>query len=381
MPAGYRWDDGWSRPRRSRGGLIWLIVIVLVLAGLWSGLWYYGAATAETMIAGWRERLARLGRIQSCATQAVGGFPFRLEVRCVEPSLELRPPQPQRLTMKAQDAVAVVHVFAPTQMSADFTGPLVVTEPGSPATIVANWTDATATVGGLPFGADRVMLTADGPTVERKTATAAEPLFKASRIEAQGSVTAGAAGSRPIDLALRLNSASEPTLHKITMQPTDAEITGVLRGLNDFSPKPLRALLKQIQAAGGSLEITKARVQQGDIIAVGSGTLSLTARGALDGQLQLTIVGVEKLLAALDLERVAQQSPSMSRLSTALDKLAPGLGSLARENAGVGAAVGINLLGRPAELGGKKAVTLPLRFTDGIAFLGPVQIGQTPPLY
>ena len=83
----------------------------------------------------------------------------------------------------------------------------------------------------------------------------------------------------------------------------------------------------------------------------------------------------------LDIERAAQQSPSMGRLSTALDRLAPGLGSLARENAGVGAAVGISLLGQPAELEGKKAVTLPLRFSDGAAFLGPVKIGDTPPLY
>jgi hypothetical protein len=282
--------------------------------------------------------------------------------------------------MTAKDAVAAVHVLAPTRMVAEFTGPLVVTEPGSPATIMVNWTDAAASVGGLPFGADRFTLAADGTTVARKTAAGAETLVKASRIEAQGSA-AGAPAGRPIDLALRLTAASAPTWHKLTVQPTDAEITGVLRGLNDFSPRPVRVLLKQIQAAGGSLEITKARVQQGDIIAVGSGTLSLTARGALDGQLRLTIVGVEKLLAAFDLERVAQQSQSMSRLGNVLDRLAPGLGSLARENAGVGAAVGISLLGQPAELEGKKAVTLPLRFTDGAAFLGPVQIGQTPPLY
>jgi hypothetical protein len=302
-------------------------------------------------------------------------------VRCSEPGLELRAPQPQRLAMKAQDALAVVQLWQPTQMVAEFTGPLAVTETGSPATITANWANAAATVRGLPFGADRVTLTADAPTVERKTASATETLAKASRIEAQGEVVVGAPSGRPIDFTLRLTSATAPTLHKLTKEPTDAEFTAVVRGLSDLSPKPLRTLLKQIQAAGGSLEITKARVQQGDMIAVGSGTLSLSARGALDGQLRLTIVGVEKLLQTLDIERVAQQSPSMGRLSSALDRLAPGLGSLARENAGVGAAVGISLLGQPAELEGKKAVTLPLRFSDGAAFLGPVRIGDTPPLY
>ena len=355
---------------------------MIVLAGVWSGLWYYATATAETMIAGWREREARKGRVQSCATQTIEGFPFRVELRCSEPAVELRAPQPQRLAMQAKDAVAVVRVLQPTQMMADFTGPLLVSEPGGSATFTVNWTSATASARGRPFTAERVALAVEGPTVDRTTATG-------SRDACQGEPHRSAGRGRwrerrpAARSTLRCGSraASAPTLHKLTVQPTDGEITAVLRGLNDFSPKPLRVLLKQMQAAGGSLEITKARVQQGDMIAVGSGTLSLTARGALDGQLRLTIVGIEKLLAALDLERVAKQSPSMSRLSTALDRVAPGLGSLARENAGVGAAVGISLLGQPAELEGKKAVTLPLRFSDGAAFLGPLRIGETLPLY
>jgi hypothetical protein len=44
----------------------------------------------------------------------------------------------------------------------------------------------------------------------------------------------------------------------------------------------------------------------------------------------------------------------------------------------VGAAV---LGGRQAELEGQPAVTLNLRFDDGVAFLGPLRLGQLPPLY
>ena len=46
-----------------------------------------------------------------------------------------------------------------------------------------------------------------------------------------------------------------------------------------------------MQARDGSIEISSARVQQGDVIAVGAGTLSLTPRGGLDGQMQVTVVG------------------------------------------------------------------------------------------
>ncbi|MGH6725019.1 MAG: DUF2125 domain-containing protein [Pseudolabrys sp.] len=36
------------------------------------------------------------------------------------------------------------------------------------------------------------------------------------------------------------------------------------------------------------------------------------------------------------------------------------------------------MLGQPASLDGRQAVTLPLRFKDGTAFLGPIPLGNTP---
>jgi hypothetical protein len=59
----------------------------------------------------------------------------------------------------------------------------------------------------------------------------------------------------------------------------------------------------------------------------------------------------------------------------------PGLGGVVRNNSGAIAAVGVGALGQPAQLDGKPAVTLPLRFTDGTAFLGPIPLGPTPRLF
>jgi len=47
----------------------------------------------------------------------------------------------------------------------------------------------------------------------------------------------------------------------------------------------------------------------------------------------------------------------------------------------VGVAAGINSLGTEAELEGKKARAFPLRFVDGAVFLGPLKVGQVPPLF
>ena len=39
------------------------------------------------------------------------------------------------------------------------------------------------------------------------------------------------------------------------------------------------------------------------------------------------------------------------------------------------------LLGQPVEIEGKRGVAMPVRFTDGAATLGPVPLGQVPPLF
>jgi hypothetical protein len=152
-----------------------------------------------------------------------------------------------------------------------------------------------------------------------------------------------------------------------------------LRGLTDLRPKPLPALLRDLQAANGRLDITHARVRQGEIIGVGQGTLSLTARGTLDGQLQLTVAGLEQLMAALGLDKKVGQASQ-----NALDRVAPGLNLDRllgpRGNAAL-AAAGVAMLGQPAELEGRRAVTLPLRFADGVVFLGPLRAGELPPLF
>jgi hypothetical protein len=56
------------------------------------------------------------------------------------------------------------------------------------------------------------------------------------------------------------------------------------------------------------------------------------------------------------------------------------LGNIARNNAS-SIAAGIGLLGEQTQLEGRRAVVLPLRFTDGNMFLGAVPVGQVSPLF
>ena len=155
----------------------------------------------------------------------------------------------------------------------------------------------------------------------------------------------------------------------------------MLRGLKDFSPKPWHERFRQMQANGGSIEVTQARMQQGATIAVGSGSLSINADGRLQGQLRMTIAGLEPFLKSIGAEQMVQNSPAMDKLAGALDRLSPGLGNVARQQVGDNISAGINMIGEPTTLEGKPAVTLPLRFDDGRVFLGPVPLGDAPALF
>jgi len=127
--------------------------------------------------------------------------------------------------------------------------------------------------------------------------------------------------------------------------------------------------------------VTQARVQQGDSLAVGSGTVSVNANGRLEGQLQMTVAGLEPFLNAIGAAQMVQQSPGIDRLAGALDRISPGLGGVARQQAAANIGLGINLLGQQTTLEGKRAVTLPLRFNDGAIYLGPIPVGKMPAVF
>ena len=367
--------------RRQRRWPAVLIVLLVVLAGLWTGAWYYGAGVAERTIAGWKEREAKAGRVYTCATQTIGGFPFGIEVRCADAGADLTTTQPP-FALKARDMLVSARVWQPTVLTTEFVGPMTIAEPGQNVTISANWRHAQTKVHGLPMSPEDVAINLDQLVVDR---AGGENLFKAERLDIDGHLVSGTVQDNPvIEIVLKLAAAAAPTWHPAAATPTDVGITAVLRGLKDFSPEPWPQRFRELQAAGGRIEIKNARIQQRDTIAVANGVLGLSPAGRLDGQLRLTVANLEQFLPTLGLDQMLSQeqaSPKLNSAFGALDRIMPGLGNVARKNAGPAIAAGVSLMGQPTELEGKRAVMLPLRFDDGMVSLGPLKLGATPPLF
>ena len=368
---------------RRRTGLRYTILLFIVFALIagWTGFWKFASGKAQETIDGWRAREAKAGRVYSCGAQTVSGYPFRIEVNCDDASAFFRSNEPP-VELKTNRLMVVAQVYQPGLLISEFQGPLTIGEPKKSPDIVADWKLAQSSVRGTPAAPERASLVFDQPTVDRMNGDNRQSLLRAKHIEVHGRMAEGSAASKPvIEIVLQLDKASAPTLHPATVQPLDANVTAVLRGLNDFSPKPWSVRFREIQAAGGRIDITQARVQQGEILAVGGGSLSLNADGRLEGQLRVTMAGIDQFLAAIGAQQRVQTSPNMDKLVGVLDRLAPGLGDVARQQAGANISLGINLLGEQTTLEGKRAVTLPLRFSDGAVFLGPIPIGNAPALF
>jgi hypothetical protein len=380
----YRMD--YPEPARRRS---WPVVvpalILIILAGGWSAFWFYAADKAQDVIINWRQREAKSGRVYGCMQENIGGFPFRIEVRCSDPQAEFRSTQPP-LALRAADLLVALQIYQPKLLIAEFSGPLSVAAPGQPAKFTANWSLGRASVRGTPNNPERVSIVFDDPVLDRQDGAAPERTFTAKHAELHGRLAGGTVRDKPvIDLALSLTAAVAPALHPLAAQAFDADVDTQLIGLQNFDPKPWQQRFREIQQANGRIAVRAARIRQGDALAVAAGTLSLNASGQLNGELQVTVAGLDKLLPALNADHLVRpDSAAAQKLDSAfnsLDRVIPGLGGLARQRAGLGIAAGAALLGQPAELDGRKAVRLPLRFVDGEIQLGPIRIGKVGPLF
>lgn len=372
-----------SLPARRRTGRRYTLVLFLALALIagWAWLWKFAAGRAEVAIAGWRAREAQAGRVFACGSQSIGGFPFRIEVTCAQASAQMRG-EKVPIEIRAPAVLMSAEVYRPDRLVSEFTGPVAIAPPGQAAAFTANWTSGRSVVTGTPRAPESVALAFDRPTVERLDNGKPQGFVSARRIDVSVRIVGGSAFDHPvIEAALHAKSVSAPGLNPAAEPPFDADFTATLRGLSDYAPKPWRARFRELQAAGGRIEVTQARLQQGETLAVGDGSLSIDNNGHLAGALNITVAGLEPFLAAIGAGKAIQQSHGMDKVAGLLDRLAPGLGDVARQTAGANLGLGITMLGKPATLDGRQAITLPLRFADGTAYLGPIPLGPTPALF
>ena len=378
-------------------------VLVAIAAVAWSAFWFYAASQVDQTVDAWRAREAASGRIYDCAKRTVAGYPFRLEVHCEGATVVLKSQtadqaaaQVPPLTARLGDILVVAQIYTPKLLIAEFKSPATLSQRGQPEMVV-NWSVARSSIIGLPGVPQSADLVFDDPTIDRIAASVQTLVARAKHVELHGRIAENSTPDHPaIESVLELTGATLQDIHPLLTTPFDVDVRAMVRGLKDFTPKPWPVRLRELQAAGGRVEIMQSRIQQGDLIAIAAGSLGLTATGHLDGELQMTVTGFEKVIPALGIDKMLEQdvpqstldkaapgvkTQDLNKLFGALDRAIPGLANAVRQNANVGIAAGINALGQETTLEGKKARSFPLKFVDGAIFIGPLKVAQTPPLF
>jgi hypothetical protein len=367
------------------------VVAVALLAVGWTWLWYYAAQVADRTLAGWVEREAAAGRVYSCATQTIGGFPFRIEARCDDAGAALNSNQPP-YAFKAKNITVVTEVYRPTRLVGDITGPLRVAEKGQPPSFIADWTRARVSVRGLPPYPDSISVTLNHPRLDEAGGNGDTKalLFQADRADLEARMIGGSARANPvIEAVLHLAAAAAPTLHALAAEPTRVDIDAVLSGFKNLEPKPWTERFREMQAADGGIDIKFLRIEQANAVIVGKGKLTLNPQGRLDGMINVAVAGLENIVPQLGIDRVVAHG--VNRLTgaagksaqgaNALDRLAPGLSGALRDSVNASVVDNLKKMGKPAEIDNKPATILPLRFADGSVYLGILLIGEVPPLF
>jgi len=386
--------------RRPLWRLFIMPALIVVAAAGWSAFWFYAASQVDARADAWAAQEAQSGRVYACGKRSVAGFPFRFEVRCDDASVSLVSQSAGAhvpFTARLSEIMVIAQVYQPQLLIAEFKAPATLGDRGQPPSMKVSWSLGQSSVVGLPGIPQRASIVFDNPSIDRINGPVATPLARAGRVELHGRLADGSAKNNPmIDAAFKIAGGSLQEVHPVLAATFDADVEAKLTGLKDLTPKPWPERFRELQAAGGHVEIVRSRIQQGDLVSVAAGTLRLNEQGRIDGELQMTVAGIEKVIPLLGIEKMLEEgvpqatldrvapgvkTQDLNNLFGALDKAIPGLGKVVKQNANAGVTAGINALGKPAELEGKKARDFPLRFVDGAVFLGPIKVGQVPPLF
>ncbi|MGE4372348.1 MAG: DUF2125 domain-containing protein [Xanthobacter sp.] len=338
-------------------------LVVLVCLG-WSGAWVYAANRVEKELDAWMAREAKAGRIWDCAERGLSGFPFRLELNCTTPSLDMQSGEPLRMT--ATSARAISQVWSPNQIVTDIQQPARIENKETGEVLGLTWQHLQVLGAGMTSGRpESFAVTAEKPELTllegpaQNDGAPPSPLFSAASLNVSAHTQKGAGPNATgalddVAYALTLSGAQLPLLTQFGSNgPIDVSMKGVVTAAANLRPMPLEERLRAWADAKGLLRLEQLTVISPDIIAAATGVVSLNPQGQLNGAVDLSFAGVQKLIQKLGQAGVIP--PQMAPI--------------------VGA---VTMVGRPTQIEGRKAVTFPLSFKDGSLRLSGLPVGRVP---
>jgi len=356
-----------ERPRMSdptpmrRHGRFWLyapFVLLALLAAGWSGIWGFARSKVDQELDAGIAREANAGRNWTCRERSVGGYPFRIEVRCA--SLTLTSSRwGDEVKVDAGPAVAVAQIWTPGHIILQMTGPMQASLPqGRKAAL--DWKELAASLhlSGLAFERFSLVLGEPVLTVTEPGQGAAET-WRASATEVHLRPNPQRfANEGTVDLAVNAKGGVLPALEaligngQLADLDLQASLSRALSFRRGFNPDALEAW----RMAGGILDVTKLVLVKGPTRLEGSGQVTLDEAHRPAGKVVAAVAGVDRIAGIK------------------VGGLTAGLGALLGGRTGDG--------GQSNTAAGLSPLP-PLVLREGRVFLGPLRLPLQPlqPLY
>lgn len=323
-------------PRRRRG-LKWLLFAAVALIAVYIGGWFYLSAQVQSEFDRALANLNRDGVIAQCANRKIGGFPFSLGLDCESLTYE----DDGKATYASTGAMrSHAHIADPMLAEIELDGPLRMQAPS----LIPIWMDWERLSGDVRFGfpmPKRVFLEGEDLAAQSDPEDESNPeqLFNLASLNAwlapSGSNIECAGEFKGLELApAATGGRTIPVLEGKGAATIVNGLTTIAARSNSFR--------------GQAVEIKNLSLSSGEASVALSGPASVDGDGLLDAQLKVMVTNPQALSEALQ-----QAVPEHA------DEIRSGLGGLA-------------VMG--------KEVSLPLNIAKGRAWLGPIPLGNLPPL-
>lgn len=340
-------------PKSRRWKLYAPFLALLGFACLWTAFWFWAQGRAGEAVDVWLKREADRGRVYACGSRSVGGYPFRIEIDCENPTARV-PADGGEASLAAPRFLAVAQVWDPKRLIGELTGPVTI------------W-GADGTKADLSFSLAQASARIDGRRVERASLVMKTPrlvvgeteIGAAAAFEGHLRRTLGG-GEGAYDLAAAVEGAVIPLLDGLPLGngPVAIELQAQGTGLGPLGPRPMSDRLRAFAGNGGRINLALLRVSRGDIAAQAKGEFGLDVEGRANGGLDVTARGLDGVVRGLA-GGGEEKGGMMSQL----------LG------------MGVKALGKSAELDGKPATRYRLTLDKGRLSLGPIRLTRLPPAF
>jgi hypothetical protein len=349
----------------SRRWLYWPFLGLLVLVLGWTGLWFYGRTKVSAVLDQFFERQAKDGRNWACPERSLSGYPFRIELRCSQPTFSIVPGQGQTIrgSLGALSVVATTAgAFNLAHVIGAFEAPLVV-EDSILGKTTSSWKTAQASFRGHANRLERVSVEIIEPRTKLEFAGESGFQSGAEKLEIHLREAPDASDGGAYDLSAEITRAAIPPLDVLlgSSDPLNVSLQGRLLKISGIDRRDWRQSLENWRLGGGTLRVDSFKIQKGAPRVEAKGDLRLDETRRLSGRLDANFVNADALLQQL------------------------GLGG---GGGGAGGLLGALLGGgRPAPAGSQarpeRVMRLPLVIENGRVGVGPFRIPgfQMKPVY